>query len=307
MILVLGSTGFLGKTVCRLLDKRGLEYSGSSLSLGIDLRDKESTFHLFEEVEPEYVLNCASFVGGIQFGYKYPVDLFQNNLRMNTNILHAVKEFKVKRLVNPISNCVYPATATLFREDEIWNGEMHESVRVYGYARKSFLIAAFAYKKQYNIDIVNIVLSNMYGPGDHFEEVRSHAIGALIMKMAKAKKKNIDKVCVWGTGTPVREWLYIEDGAEAIVRALNMCYKDGPVNVGRAEGISVKDLAALIKESIGYTGELEFDVTMPDGAPYKTVDGSLGKKLLGFEPRTEVKEGIALTVAWYMENYYEQL
>lgn len=302
MILVLGATGFLGNTVCQLLDQEGREYRTTSLSNGVDLRDHDSTIELFESVKPSIVLNCASFVGGIQYGYKYPVDLLQNNLRMTSNILEACHLSDVRRLINPISNCVYPAEASLFREPEIWNGPMHESVMVYGFVRKAFLIAAYAYKKQYSQDIVNIVLSNMYGPGDHFEEERSHAIGALIMKMVKAKALKQDKVSVWGTGKPVREWLHVNDGATALVKAIEMQYVDHPVNVGVATGVSVKELALMIKEAVGFQGELVFDPSKPDGAEYKTVDGSMGAELLKWHPRMDLKTGIEETVAWYMEN-----
>ncbi|MDD2299279.1 MAG: NAD-dependent epimerase/dehydratase family protein [Fermentimonas sp.] len=302
MILVLGATGFLGKTVCRILDQEGREYITTSLSNGVDLREHGPTIELFESARPSIVLNCASFVGGIQYGYKYPVDLLQNNIRMTANILEACQLTDVKRLINPISNCVYPADASLFREPEIWNGPMHESVMVYGFVRKAYLIAAYAYKKQFDQEIVNIVLSNMYGPGDHFEEERSHAIGALIMKMVRAKALMKDEVIVWGTGKPVREWLHVNDGATALVKAIEMPYVDHPVNVGVATGISVKELAFMIKEAVGYHGELVFDPSKPDGAEHKTVDGSLGAELLKWHPSIALKTGIEDTVAWYMEN-----
>ena len=187
MILVLGATGFLGKRVCGKLESSGKEFVRSSKSLGTDLRDYNQTLKLFNEVKPDVILNCASYVGGIQFGFKHP-ELFSNNLRMNVNILEAVKETGIKRIVNPISNCVYPAAATLFKDDEIWDGPMHDSVMVYGFVRKAFWIGSWASHKQFALDVVNLVLSNMYGPGDHFEEERSHALGALIMKFVRAKR-----------------------------------------------------------------------------------------------------------------------
>ncbi len=302
MILVLGATGFLGKEVCKLLAEKGDKYETTSFTSGVDLREQDATVDLFGRIRPSIVINCASFVGGIQFGYKYPVDLLQNNLRMATNVLHACRMAKVKRLVNPISNCVYPEDATLFREVEIWNGPMHESVMVYGFVRKALLIAAYAYKQQYDQDIVNIVLSNMYGPGDHFEEERSHAIGALIMKMVKAKETKQDEVVVWGTGKPVREWLHVHDGATALIKAIGMPYVDHPVNVGVAKGVSVSELAEMIKAAVGFKGKLAFDHSKPDGAPYKTVDGTQGAELLKWYPETDLKNGIEQTVAWYMEN-----
>lgn len=302
MILVLGATGFLGKKVCQILRDRNIEFISSSLSLGVDLRDKEQTLDLFERNNPKIVINCASFVGGIQFGYKHPVELFHNNLQMATNLLHVSHQTGVEKFINPVSNCVYPAKATLFKEDEIWEGSMHESVMVYGFVRKAFLIGAYAYGKQFGDKIYNIVLSNMYGPGDHFEEERSHALGALIMKFAKAKQRKEPKVIVWGTGTPVREWMHVDDGAEALIRAMEMPFHSGPVNVGIATGISIIDMANLIKKHVGYDGEIEFDASKPDGAPYKTVDGSLGEQLMSWKPSKNFEAGVKETIDWYLDN-----
>ncbi|HCT94549.1 MAG: GDP-L-fucose synthetase [Bacteroidetes bacterium GWE2_39_28] len=305
MILVLGATGFLGKTVCKKLAERGLDYYPTSLSLGVDLRDESKTLKLFKKVNPKVVINCASYVGGIQFGYKHPTELFSNNLKMVTSILNANHEAKVGKFINPISNCVYPSKSTYFKESEIWDGEMHESVSVYGFVRKAFIIGANAYEKQYNDKIFNIVLSNMYGPGDHFEEERSHALGALIMKFVKAKLNNEPKVVVWGTGTPVREWLHIEDGAESLIRAIDIPFFSGPVNIGVGNGISVKDTALLLKRLIDYTGVIEFDHSKPDGAPYKTVDGSLGEKLMNWRPQKNFELGVQDTIEWYLKNKIE--
>ncbi len=306
MILVLGATGFLGKTVCKKLTDRKINFIPTSLSLGVDLRDSKQTQNLFATTSPEIVINCASYVGGIQFGYKHPVELFSNNLRMVTNILEASHLAGVEKFINPVSNCVYPASATLFKEQEIWDGPMHESVVVYGFVRKAFLVGAFAYGKQFEDKIYNIVLSNMYGPGDHFEEERSHALGALIMKFEKAKRNNEPFVKVWGTGKPVREWMHVDDGAEALIQAMDMPYHNGPVNVGVAQGISVMDMAMIIKSHIGYQGEVRLDSSMPDGAEYKTVDGSLGEKLMNWKPRKNFEQGVKETIDWYLKNLTDE-
>lgn len=302
MILVTGATGFLGKRVCRLLDKQGQAYTKTSLSMGVDLRNPDQTNRFFETHKIDQVLNCAAYVGGIQFGSKHPAELFQNNLLMTINILEAAKRFQVKRLVNPISNCAYPAQAKLFKEDEFWDGPLHESVMVYGFVRKASWIGSWAYQKQFGLDSVNLILSNMYGPEDHFEEERSHALGALIMKFVKAKKENLPHVVVWGTGSPVREWLHVDDGAEAMVRGLGIEPNNEIINVGVAEGISIKDLALLIKEAVGYEGDLVFDTTKQDGALYKTVDGSKGEAALGWKPQVKLEDGVRDTVAWYLQN-----
>lgn len=303
MILVTGATGFLGKRVCKKLDERGLSYIKTSLSMGTDLRDQKQTMALFEKVKPEYVLHCAAYVGGIQFGLKHTAEMFRNNLLMSINLLEACHQYGVKRLVNPISNCSYPAKAQLFKEDEYWDGPLHDSVATYGFVRKASFVGAQAYAKQYGQDTVNIILSNMYGPEDHFEEERSHAMGALIMKMVKAKREGLPEVVVWGTGTPVREWLHIDDGAEAMVRAMEIPATDELLNIGVASGISIKEMAEMIRKEVGYTGKLVFDTSKADGDPYKTVDGSRAKKVFGWSPEITLERGIHETVKWYLENH----
>lgn len=302
MILVTGATGFLGKRVCRHLEQTNQKYLATSKSLGLDLRDPTATLAYFAEHKPDYVLNCAAYVGGIQFGYKHTAELFQNNLRMTLNLLEATQKHDVKRLVNPISNCAYPGSATLFKENEFWDGPLHESVMVYGFARKASWIGSWAYGKQYGIDVINIILSNMYGPQDHFEEERSHALGALIMKFVRAKQNSDPQVIVWGSGSPVREWLHVDDGAEAMVRGLGVAATDEPLNIGVGKGISVLAMAQLIKELVGYTGALVLDASKPDGAPYKTVDGSRGFKHFGWQPTRKFKQGVEETIIWYIEQ-----
>lgn len=302
MVLVTGATGFLGKRVCKRLEQKNIKYDKTSLSLGIDLRDQQETFEIFEKVNPQYVLHCAAYVGGLQFGIKHPAEMFKNNLLMTINLFEACQRYGVKRLVNPISNCAYPGSATLFRENEFWDGPLHESVLVYGMARKMSWIGAHAYRKQFGVDTINLILSNMYGPEDHFEEERSHAMGALIMKIVKAKQNGESFVTVWGTGKPVREWLYIDDGAEAMVRAMAIESHENPINVGTATGISIKEMAEMIKNTVGYNGDLIFDTTKIDGAPYKTVDGSLGARLLEWVPQMSLQDGIKKTISWYLRN-----
>ena len=302
MILVTGSTGFLGKRVCRHLDILGLPFLGISRQNGPDLRDRNKTLAFFETTKPTHVLNCAAFVGGIQFGYKHPAELFHNNLHMILNLLEASHASKVQRIVNPISNCAYPGSATFFKEVEFWNGPLHESVMVYGFARKASWVGAWAYAQQYGLDAINLILSNMYGPEDHFDEERSHALGALIMKIVRAQQAAQPQVIVWGSGKPVREWLHVDDGSEAMVRALNVEPCLDPVNIGVGMGVSIWEMASLIKELVGYEGKLVLDPSKPDGAPYKTVDGSRGLQLFGWAPQREFRQGVAETIQWYLKH-----
>jgi GDP-L-fucose synthase len=301
-ILVTGATGFVGKRICRLLDARGLAYERTSLSLGVDLRDKRQALDLFARVRPEKVLHCAGFHGGIMFGRTYPADIFANNMPMIANLFEAAREQGVERIVNPISNCIYPKALELFQENRVWDGPMEENVEVYAMMRKSAWIGAKAYAKQYGLETINLVISNMYGPEDHFEEQRSHALGALVMKFVAAKRAGSPSVVVWGTGKAVREWIYVDDGAEAMIRALACEATSDLINVGIAEGVSVIELATRIKQIVGYEGEIMLDLSKPDGAPHKTVDGARGRALLGWSPGVRLEEGLKRTIDWYLEH-----
>lgn len=299
-ILVTGATGFVGKRICRLLAARGLAHERTSLSLGVDLRDKGQAFELFARVRPEKVLHCAGFHGGIKFGLTYPADIFANNMAMIANVFECARVSGVQRIVNPISNCIYPKALSLFQEDKVWDGPMDESVEVYAMMRKSAWIGAKAYGKQYGLETINLVISNMYGPEDHFEEERSHALGALVMKFVDAKRCGAPSVTVWGTGKPVREWIYVDDGAEAMIRALDCPATSDLINVGLAEGVSVLELAQRIKAIVGFEGEIVLDTSKPDGAPHKTVDGGRGRALLGWSPGVRLEEGLQRTIDWYL-------
>jgi GDP-L-fucose synthase len=303
MILVTGATGFLGKRVCRRLDSMDIAYHPTSLSLGLDLRNQQEVLKFFSEIKPSYIINCAAYFGGIQFGYKYPAEIFTFNLQMTINLMEASRQFGVKRMVNPVSNCSYPGEASVFREEEYWNGPLHESVMVFGFVRKASWVGAWAYAKQYDLDVLNLVLPNLYGPEDHFEEERSHALGALIMKVVEAKKKNLPEVIVWGSGKPVREWLHIDEAAEAMILGVNAARCLEIINIGVGCGVSIAEMAYLIKECVGYEGDLRFDTSRPDGAPSKIIDGSRGNELLNWGPKKDFKSGIQETIEWYRRQH----
>jgi GDP-L-fucose synthase len=173
---------------------------------------------------------------------------------------------------------------------------------VYGFVRKATWVQSWAYYKQYGFETVNLILPNMYGPDDHFEEKRSHALGALIMKFVEAKRKNLPSVIVWGSGKPVREWLFVDDGAEVLVKALEMGPTVAPINVGVGKGISILELAELIRDIVGYKGKIVLDRSKPDGALHKTMDNSKLKALFNWVPPTSLRDGIEQTVEWYTTN-----
>lgn len=302
-VFVPGGNGFLGRRVVKKLREKGIDFVSLSFRDGVDFRDLNQTKELFLREKFDAVINCAAFVGGIQFGYEKPGEIFYNNILMATNLMEAARLTGVKRFINPISNCSYPGHLTKdFKEKEWWDGPLHESVLVYGFVRKASWVQSWAYYKQYGFVTINLILPNMYGPEDHFDEKRSHALGALIMKFVEAKRKQLPEVVVWGTGKPVREWLYVDDGAEALLRALNIDLAIEPINVGLGVGVSISELAQLIKEVVGYEGRIIFDLSKPDGAPHKTMDNRRLKRIFNWVPATSLKEGISKTVAWYLEN-----
>ncbi len=302
-IFVAGGSGFVGRRVVKKLREKNINLVSLSLRDGIDFRDFKQTEELFKKEQFDAVINCAAFVGGIQFGYERPGEIFYNNILMATNLMEASRLTNVARFINPISNCSYPGHLTEnFREEDWWDGPLDESVLVYGFVRKASWVQSWAYYKQYGFVTINLILPNMYGPGDHFDETRSHALGALIMKFVAAKRKKQPEVIIWGSGKPVREWLYVDDGAEALIRALEVEPTIEPINVGVGKGIPILELAQLIKDVVGYSGKITLDKTRPDGAPHKTMDNTRLKNTFNWVPPTGLRQGIENTVAWYIDN-----
>ncbi|MFC1945692.1 NAD-dependent epimerase/dehydratase family protein [Chloroflexota bacterium] len=302
-VFVPGGHGFLGRHVVAQLVEKGLEVTALSRRDGVDFRDVAQVTAVFEKGSFEAVLNCAAFVGGIAWGYERPAEIYYNNTIMATNLMEAARQAGVKRFINPIANCSYPERLTdAFCEDQWWDGPLHESVLAYGFVRKASWVQSWAYQQQYGLETLNLILPNMYGPGDHFEAARSHALGALVMKFVEARRAGSPEVVVWGSGCPVREWLYVEDGAAAMVRALEVEYTEQPVNVGVGRGTTIGELAAMIKEAVGYQGTITYDVSKPDGAPYKTMNNERLQELFRWTPEVSLEDGITATVAWYTEH-----
>lgn len=302
-VFVAGGTGFLGKSLIKRLEEKDFEYTATSLSLGTDFRDLGQTVDYFKKYKPDIVIHAAAYIGGIKFGLDHAGEVYFNNILISTNLIEAARITGVQKFISPIANCAYPDVVNKdFKEEEFWNGPLHESVMVYGLVRKAQWAQTWAYARQYEMKFVNLILPNMYGPGDYFDAERSHALGALIMKIANAKKNEDKEVIVWGTGKPVREWLYVEDGAEALIRAIDIDYLVNPINIGVGKGITILDLAKLIQKVVGFKGELVFDKTKPDGAPYKVMGVSLAKKILKWLPETDLEKGIKETYDWYLKN-----
>lgn len=305
--VVLGGKGFLGANVVDAFRRAGHEAEPCSRRTGIDARQEPALTRYLEQIRPEILVNCAANVGGIAYNEKCPVAIYEDNLLLGCSILRATYRAGVKRLVNIMPNCTYPGEMELYTEARWWDGPMHPTVLTYGMPRKALWVQAWAYQQEYSFCSIHLILPNLYGPLDHFDPVRSHALGALISKVMEAQKSGANEVEVWGSGRPIREWMYVEDAAEGILRAGER-YSDVEVlNLGSGLGCSVAELAAMIGELAGWKGRFVFDASRPDGAPRKILDVAKMQRILdGWRPATNLREGIAKTIAWYRSNQQHQ-
>ena len=302
-VLVVGSKGFLGSWVKKMLltdtNHETLEISGKE---SLDITKIEDLQNFVSKHKPEAIINCAAFVGGISYGYKYPARLLYENSKIALNLYEISRKNDVGILINPISNCAYPGHLTTYVESQFYDGPPHESVYNYGIAKRLSVDLGNGYFEQYKFSSANVVLSNMYGPEDHFDIERSHALGALVKKICDAKINNIQKVEIWGSGKPIREWLYVQDGANALIKSLDLEKGHHFFNVGVQKGISIIDLANTIKKIVNWDGEFFFNADKPDGVYEKKVDGSKGESKLNWMPDIDLEYGIEKTVEWYMVN-----
>ena len=302
-ILLIGSQGFLGSHVKNLLDQNHENYQEIKNKKDVDIRNLEEFDKFVRQNEFKSIINCSAFVGGIAFGYKYQADLLQINSLMAVNIYEIAKKYKIEKVINPISNCVYPGHLELYEEKNFWNGPPHESVFNYGLSKRLMVGLGESFYQQYGITTSNVIMSNMYGPHDHFEEERSHALGAIIKKVSDAKKSQSKSIEIWGTGKPIREWLYVEDGAKALVNSLNLNDGSYLFNVGINKGSSINEISDMISHAFNWNGNFVYDSSKPDGVMKKTVNGDYGKRLLDWAPEVKLNDGIKKTVDWYIKNY----
>jgi len=297
-ILILGHSGFLGSHVHKQLKESSHEILLASKSTGVDLRDYSDFERIVRYLKPNTVINCAAHVGGIQYGLAHPAEIYSDNLAINLNLYRLAREYKF-RVLNPISNCAYPASLQIFREEDLWRGELDPSVLTYGAIRRLTVVASDSYWNQYRVESINLIFPNLYGEGDHLDPVRAHALGALVLRFIEAKNDNIGSLEVWGTGTPIREWLHVEDAARYIVETVELDWSHEVFNVGWGAGVSIADLALMIKNSVDYNGEIRYNSNMPDGAPCKIMDASKSINRFRSKPLIDLPTGISRTINWY--------
>lgn len=299
-ILVTGGAGFLGGHVIRALLAHGAQEKDITVPREgeYDLRKEEDCTRAAEG--QHLVIHLAAKVGGIGFNQTNPGELFYDNMIMGARVVHAAHRAGVEKILLLGTICAYPKFTTVpFKEENLWNGYPEETNAPYGLAKKALLTIAEAYRAQYHLDAIYLLPVNLYGPGDTFDERKSHVIPALIRKIADAKKKGDNAIEAWGTGRATREFLYVEDAAEGIVSALLRYDKSDPVNLGSGMEISIKDLVGLICRLMDYQGKIRWDATKPDGQPRRRLDVSRAEREFGFRAKTDFEGGLAKTIAWY--------
>jgi GDP-L-fucose synthase len=305
-VLVTGGAGFLGAHVVGKVRERGCRAVAVPRSRDFDLREMESIVRLFERTQPDLVIHLAAVVGGIGANRNHPGKFFYDNAIMGLQLMEQARRFGVEKFVAIGTVCAYPKlTLVPFQEAELWNGYPEETNAPYGLAKKMLLVQSQAYRQEYGLNAIYLLPVNLYGPGDNFDPESSHVIPALIHKCLEAVEAGQEAVVVWGTGRASREFLYVEDAAEAIVLASEHYNDPEPVNVGSGVEICIKDLVELIAELTGFQGRLVWDSTKPDGQPRRCLDTSRAARAFGFRARTDFRQGLMRTIDWYRQNRHQ--
>lgn len=303
-ILVTGGTGFLGQYIVQGLKKRGCQNIFIPRKKDYDLVEMNLVKKLYEDARPDIVIHLAGKVGGISANKEKPGEFFYDNLIMGIQMMETGRRFSIEKFVALGTVCCYPKfTPVKFKEESLWDGYPEETNAPYGLAKKMLLVQSQAYRQQYDFNSIFLMPVNLYGPGDNIDPGSSHVISALTKKCFDAIKNNDKEIIVWGTGRATREFLYVEDAAEAIILATEKYNKSDPVNVGAGFEISIKDLAGLIAELIGFKGRVIWDKTKPDGQPRRMLDTKKAFKEFGFQARVDLKEGLKKTIDWYKTHY----
>jgi GDP-L-fucose synthase len=302
-VLVTGGAGFLGRHVVRSIQDQGCQAVVVPRSHDFDLREKSAIVRLLEQARPDVLLHLAATVGGIEANRRFPGQFFYDNAIMGLQLMEQARLSGVEKFVAIGTVCAYPKfTPVPFREVDLWNGYPEETNAPYGLAKKMLLVQAQAYRQEYGFNAIYLLPVNLYGPGDNFASETSHVIPALIRKCLEAVENGAAEVVVWGTGQASREFLFVEDAAEAIVLAAEHYNDPAPVNLGSGLEVSIKELVELIAELTGFRGRLVWDTTKPDGQPRRCLDTTVAERAFGFRARTVFREGLKRTIDWYRQR-----
>ncbi|MDM0973050.1 GDP-L-fucose synthase [Clostridium perfringens] len=302
-IYVAGHRGLVGSAIVRNLEEKGFNNIICRTHKELDLTNQNEVRKFFEEERPEYVFLAAAKVGGIHANNTYPADFIYENLMIQNNVIKAAHDFEVKKLLFLGSTCIYPKMAPQpIKEDYLLTGSLEETNEAYAVAKIAGLEMCKFFKRQYGDNFISCMPTNLYGPNDNFDLKNSHVLPALIRKFHEAKVNNSEVVEVWGTGKPLREFLYVDDMADACVFLMENYDGEQHVNIGTGVEVSIRELAETVKEVVGFAGELVFNTDMPDGTPRKltTVDKLNG---LGWKHKVDLNNGIKMAYEWFLENY----
>jgi GDP-L-fucose synthase len=303
-ILLTGGAGFLGGPVCQRLKERGAAEIFVPRSAQFDLTRAEEVARAFDVAAPDTVIHLAAQVGGIGANHDNPGRFFYANMAMGLHVIEEARRRRVGKLVQVGTVCSYPKFAPApFRESELWDGYPEETNAPYGIAKKALLVMLQAYRQQYGLNGIYLLPVNLYGPRDNFDLHSGHVIPALLRKCEESRVAGAGEVECWGTGRASREFLYVEDCAEAIVLAAEQYDGPEPVNVGSGEEISIRELTGLIASLTGFDGRLTWDASKPDGQPRRQLDTSRAAELFGFRASTPLRDGLSQTLAWYREHH----
>ena len=296
-----GHKGLVGSAICRRLEADGVEPLVAARA-DVDLTDQAAVNAFFAANDVSQVYLAAARVGGIHANDTYPAEFIRDNLAIQTNLIHAAWQSGVQKLLFLGSSCIYPKHAPQpMPEDSLLTGPLEPTNEWYAIAKIAGIRMCQAYRKQYGFDAISAMPTNLYGPGDNFDLDNSHVLPALIRKVHEAKAAGAASVTVWGTGSPKREFLHVDDLADACVFLMNTYSSDKIVNVGWGRDISIAELAELVKRVVGFEGEIVYDTSRPDGTPRKLLD-THRLTALGWEPSIELEEGISRTYRWYLEQ-----
>jgi len=304
-VVVTGGAGFLGSHIVERLQRAGAD-PVVPRKKQYNLIALEAALRCFQQARPTLVIHGAANYGGIGYNQLCPGTIFYENLVMGANAMEAARQCKVDKFVAIGTACSYPGYLEgELREDTLWDGPPHESVINYGLTKKMMAIQGWAYKKQFGFRSIHLILTNLYGPRDSFHPDRSHVVSALIRKFVEAKMEGQADVEIWGTGKPIREFLYVEDCADAILRAAEVYDETVPLNIGSGRGTSIRELVACIQELTGFRGGIRWNTSKPDGQMRKVLDVTRMSNVLKWAPPTELQSGLRRTIEWYEANKEE--
>lgn len=299
-VAVLGGTGFAGRNVRDALEEAGLTVGVFSRTTGCDLMDLPTVWARLDAFRPDYIVNCAALVGSINYVSDFAADVVDTNMRIVLNTYKVAQQMRDVVVLNPIANCAYPGVMDVYEERGFWDGPIHPSVLSYGSTRRMMWVLSKCYSEQYGVRSVNLIVPNMYGPYDSTNPNKTHALNALIIKFVKAVLEGAPEVEVWGTGKPIREWLYVGDFARLVLRAID-AGEDSlePVNLAQNKGQTVNELVDAIRTHVGYQGEIAYNAKYQDGSPKKVMDDRYFRQRFPDFEFTPIEVGIAKTVEYY--------